>query len=207
MGEVLYDKLLSRKLRKAKYAAKYRACNKEKIAKRNADYYAKNKESCAKRSAEYYAKNKESYAKRSAEYHIKHRTKLLQRHAEYRAKNKKKISKYFSQYSKTLVGIISNKRKCSKRRALQREASGSFSAKEFLALIDACNHRCPACGKQLETKEFTVDHIIPLARGGDNNIQNIQPLCMPCNARKGTKAITYPIQLQLLNPNLLSERI
>jgi hypothetical protein len=41
---------------------------------------------------------------------------------------------------------------------------------------------------------ITVDHIVPLARRGRNDIFNIQPLCHSCNSRKGTKLIEYPLE-------------
>jgi hypothetical protein len=52
-------------------------------------------------------------------------------------------------------------------------------------------HRCASCGKP-ETEGFlTIDHIVPLARGGTHEAANIQPLCLPCNMRKHARAINY----------------
>lgn len=46
------------------------------------------------------------------------------------------------------------------------------------------NYQCKACGQtQLET-ELNIDHIIPLARGGSNDISNLQTLCRTCNQSK-----------------------
>lgn len=43
---------------------------------------------------------------------------------------------------------------------------------------------CAFCG---EVERLTVDHIIPLARGGNNEFRNLQLLCDSCNNRKGCK--------------------
>lgn len=45
------------------------------------------------------------------------------------------------------------------------------------------NH-CPYCKISLTPKGFQIDHIVPLARGGDWSLLNVQPVCTPCNRRK-----------------------
>lgn len=46
------------------------------------------------------------------------------------------------------------------------------------------NYQCKSCGKtQLDT-QLQIDHIIPLARGGQNDISNLQTLCRSCNLKK-----------------------
>jgi hypothetical protein len=32
---------------------------------------------------------------------------------------------------------------------------------------------------------ITIDHILPKSRGGENHIDNYQPMCFPCNNKKG----------------------
>lgn len=39
---------------------------------------------------------------------------------------------------------------------------------------------CVVCGAVADT----VDHRIPLARGGTNDLDNLQPMCKECNRRK-----------------------
>ena len=43
-------------------------------------------------------------------------------------------------------------------------------------------YRCAFCGD--DERQLTVDHIIPLSRGGGNWSFNIRPLCAPCNRTK-----------------------
>ena len=43
---------------------------------------------------------------------------------------------------------------------------------------------CAHCGKPLTEKTMTLEHIIPLSRGGKNEEANYCCLCPPCNKRK-----------------------
>lgn len=46
------------------------------------------------------------------------------------------------------------------------------------------NFKCAKCG----TEHFlTIDHIVPVAKGGTNNESNLQTLCAICNSRKGAR--------------------
>ena len=49
------------------------------------------------------------------------------------------------------------------------------------------SNKCLCCK---EKKKLTVDHVIPVDWGGTSNIENIQPLCQPCNSSKGNRRDT-----------------
>ena len=38
---------------------------------------------------------------------------------------------------------------------------------------------------------MTVDHILPASKGGKRLVNNLQPMCSPCNLEKGNKVGTY----------------
>lgn len=44
--------------------------------------------------------------------------------------------------------------------------------------------RCHYCRKKFRPKELTMDHIIPIARGGKSEKFNLVPCCKDCNTRK-----------------------
>lgn len=48
-------------------------------------------------------------------------------------------------------------------------------------------YQCQCCGRWLRKSQVTVDHIIPMRKGGINCISNLRGLCRPCNSAKGSK--------------------
>jgi 5-methylcytosine-specific restriction endonuclease McrA len=46
-------------------------------------------------------------------------------------------------------------------------------------------HHCSYCGRKLRFKQATVDHIIPLSRGGKTCYDNLCIACQRCNNLKG----------------------
>jgi 5-methylcytosine-specific restriction endonuclease McrA len=43
---------------------------------------------------------------------------------------------------------------------------------------------CHYCGRKFSAKELTMDHVVPLARGGTSTQGNIVPACRECNRDK-----------------------
>ena len=43
---------------------------------------------------------------------------------------------------------------------------------------------CHYCGRTLPPGELTMDHIVPVARGGKSTRGNVVPCCRECNASK-----------------------
>lgn len=72
-----------------------------------------------------------------------------------------------------------------------RANGGDHSFGEWETLKAQYDWICPSCQSSEPDIKLTEDHIIPLSKGGSHNIENIQPLCMNCNLRKGTKIIKF----------------
>lgn len=52
-------------------------------------------------------------------------------------------------------------------------------------ILKKTHSKCACCGKQLTIKNMTVEHIIPISRGGSYVIKNLIALCEDCNLMKG----------------------
>lgn len=51
-------------------------------------------------------------------------------------------------------------------------------------------NRCLVCLDD-NSDLLTIDHIVPLAKGGRNHVSNYQTLCRKCNVKKGSEYIDY----------------
>jgi hypothetical protein len=56
-----------------------------------------------------------------------------------------------------------------------------------LSIYKKYNFECALCEVDLTLVKPHIDHIKPLAKGGKDVISNLQPLCEPCNLKKGSK--------------------
>lgn len=59
-----------------------------------------------------------------------------------------------------------------------------FSDYEKKTVYAKCNGVCAICGKPVKFKKMTVDHIVPLSKGGTNDIANLQLAHLTCNRAK-----------------------
>lgn len=46
---------------------------------------------------------------------------------------------------------------------------------------------CYHCEQKFKTSDLTMDHLIPIARGGKSDKKNCVPSCKECNTKKGYK--------------------
>lgn len=51
-------------------------------------------------------------------------------------------------------------------------------------IMELLDSPCLYCGS---TEEITIEHKVPLIRGGTNELGNLAPACRPCNTKKGTQ--------------------
>src|SRR3990167_7540872 len=112
--------------------------------------------------------------------------RVAEKNANWRGGTSSESSKKWKDKNMEKVLLINRR-----YRLRKSEADGSHAEDEWQVLKIQYNWTCPACNKKEPLIKLGRDHIIPLSRGGSNNIENIQPLCGSCNSKKRTKIKKY----------------
>ena len=149
----------------------------------------------------YLAAHPENVKKREpyhAAYRVKHREKHRAGHLRYYAEHRDEMLEYRRQYreeNRDKIRAWNNKRKA----MLRNVSEITFTAEEWRAMRAAYGERCAYCGTKPDV--LTMDHIVPLARGGTHTADNIVPACGPCNMHKKIgPAPTFVIRPNLREP-------
>ena len=64
----------------------------------------------------------------------------------------------------------------------RRSQFGNRRAQLMLLLIERDGYICKLCAID---KNITIDHVIPISKGGTDDSSNLQLLCQSCNSKKG----------------------
>jgi hypothetical protein len=64
----------------------------------------------------------------------------------------------------------------------------TLGIRERQILWERANHKCEACGKELDFTEMQVGHKTAASRGGSATLRNCVCLCYRCNKLQGTDA-------------------
>ncbi|HEX8155229.1 MAG TPA: HNH endonuclease [Thermoanaerobaculia bacterium] len=59
-------------------------------------------------------------------------------------------------------------------------------------------NRCQYCGRKFPSSELSLDHVIPISRGGKSTWENVVCACLPCNVRKGNRLLNECHDLRLI---------
>ena len=167
----------------------------DKVRRSTPEYKAKRRD---------YDSTPEQRAKQKAYRAVpKHRAKQKAYSAtpEQRAKQKVYLKNYYAMPGQRAKQKVYKKNYCrtsrgraiqaafmAKHKAIRFGAPGHFTGPQLLTLFSNYGNRCLRCRRK---RSLTPDHVIPFSKGGTNYISNIQPLCFPCNMKKGRRTTDY----------------
>jgi 5-methylcytosine-specific restriction enzyme A len=176
------------------YRRAWRKNNPEKIRDMYKRWYAKH-------GRLWYQKNRVKRRKQSHRAYRKERRRKLHqqlaRRRRYCWKNRERINakrrrdrlsnpKFYKNLEKRRYRLHRVQRIVSQRNIQARRAgaNGVITPDQWRRLLKRHHFRCFYCGTKLLPANRTLDHKIPLSRGGANTIKNVVPACRPCNQRK-----------------------
>ena len=175
------------------YKKTYYTENKESIAIYKKAYREENKEKIATKDKIYREENKESLNAKSRDYHHANKESLAIYKKTYYAENKEYLVIKSKAYNQTRMGRLVDRNKTHKRRFLKLANNDGTIPTQYgypltIELNDLMiwqNHKCIYCDSALTLDETThLDHIVPLSKGGEHSINNVQWLCSYCNLHK-----------------------
>ena len=139
---------------------------KQCFKKRQKDNYHKNRDKWLANNQRWKSQNRERYLKSQAKYYQKNKALVKQRISKWNARHKSQLVNY---NNKRRITLESNK--------------FLVFEKDIRKIL---NQPCFYCKT---TPATTIDHIIPVAKGGRHSVGNLIGACRPCNSSKKTKTI------------------
>lgn len=150
----------------------------------NKEYYSKNRQRVLIYGRKWKAKNKQRMLETGYAWAKANPDKRRAITRRYKIKNKKKIQSWAKEWER-------NNR--DKRRALnhnyrarKKQADGTHTEQDLQEQYKRQGGKCYYCGCKLDDN-WHIEHVIPLSRGGSNDIANIVCSCPSCNQSKHNK--------------------
>lgn len=159
----------------------------------NDAYYKAHREGEIAASCTWQKEHREHRKQYLLDYRAAHKEELAAKARQFVHDHADRVRAYWHTDSGRLVRKISNAKRKHQRRGL-----GALDMKAFYAKCADLRWHCQLCGKELTEGTVTVDHIIPVCKGGMNAIENLQPLCLHCNSTKRDRPMSTMVGSQLL---------
>lgn len=161
-------------------AAYTRGCRCEECRAAKAASTAKYADRNRERTREWQKANPEKFAAQRAKFREDHRKELREKAlAYYHARmesDPEAVRKYRRDWAKTPKGVLAN-------RLARHARRGASLDKDYAEIL--YGDPCAYCG----VRPVEIDHIDPVANGGDGEWMNMTPACRSCNASKNDRTL------------------
>jgi 5-methylcytosine-specific restriction endonuclease McrA len=166
--------------------------SKEHKAAYDKQRYQDNKVEIVARAKQYYQDNKVEVTARQKQYRQGNKVEIAARRRQYTQDNRveitaKAVDKYHNDPNYRVAQRLRSAVSRAKTFGFAKNptSSSTRTAVEYVGKFDEEGWHCRSCGLDMSFEESTIDHIHPTSKEGSNELDNLQPMCQPCNAAKG----------------------
>lgn len=172
------------KVANSAYMKSYREKKGEELKAKKRAYQQANKVKENARSKKWREENREQYLESLRQWRIKNADHKSQNDRAWRKANPDKVR---------ATGI----RKYHRRRAIIAEVGFEYFTNQ--QVLDLYGNKCHICNKEIDLSAprsckqegwengLQIDHVIPIAKGGGDTLDNVRPAHGICNIKKGSK--------------------
>ena len=141
-------------------------------------------------------------------YLLEHREKIQKQRKAYYQQHQEKLRAYSRKRRQASGEELRNSHRlyvknhpeqfrlyAAKRRALKRRVE--YEKIDTYALWKRDRGKCGICKKSVKYQEMSIDHILPLSRGGTHTNHNCQPAHRGCNLQKGAGRLPSQLRLRI----------
>ncbi len=161
----------TRNIEKRKIARRKRYANHPEIVAKEREYVriwrAAHPQEQKELTRRWYEKNKDKHHAAGRLWNLANREKQRDAHRQWKRANPHQVKADNAARNNRIRGY-----------------GGRITRAEVLALHEKQSGECAACHKRIGLN-YHLDHIMPLALGGEHRIENAQILCPNCNMKKG----------------------
>lgn len=157
----------------------------------------------SKEGKAWYSANKEKRYAKSTEWRLNHPERIRELVRRCAAKRKEKTSLYAKKYREANGERLReynrlwssahkelNQARQRRKNAVKANAPGSgITAEQSISMKQETGNHCVYCGKKSDSLQ--IDHVVPLSRGGADDVTNAVTACPKCNISKHNKTLIF----------------
>ncbi len=166
---------------------RYYAAHRDRCIANAKKRYAKKRDEIREYKKQWAKKNKKRNYARIRKWCANNPDRNKQSKEKWLANNREKANAASKKWSLTLAGKVSVRSAGVRRRYFKDQTSNPITNAEIVLLL-ARSRVCFYCEKPFnEHRKATLDHILPLAKGGSHTRDNLCAACKSCNSKKNAK--------------------
>lgn len=146
------------------------------------------KECVCANSKKWNEEHKEEKRERDKKYRKEHKETIAKQMKNYYEKHKEELAEYYKKYYKTPQGQVIIFNGNNRRRQREEQQGNGITKDQWLEMMNFFNWECAYSGISVSIKKNrSIDHIIPIVKGGEHEIWNCVPMDRSLNSSKHDK--------------------